>query len=388
MRLRGAAFRGHVVPEMARLDEFRFLVRALGPIDPDERAVRRLRTDLGEGGISWQGVVELASRELVTPTLHQTLRDKGLLAAVPAEVRDYLEAVHGLNSERNRRIADQMVEITAALNRAGVEPVLLKGAAHLFADLHGDPAARMIGDIDLLVSSEQIDRAAAALAGIGYRAAGIEDMSYAEHHHRPPLMRADAVAPVELHTEPLFPAFGSLMSAQDVIGAARPVTIAGQRAWLPSTRHQIVLNIAHTQLSDRHYWSGQVSLRALIDLVRLRAQPDAASVWPEILDAFDRGGHGGACRAYLMLAERLFGQAAPTGFRPTLAARLACWRVELQRRSPRLMAIGASYGFHRAMLAELAATPVARRRVLGRLLHADGYRRSLRSWRKHLSRAD
>jgi hypothetical protein len=40
------------------------------------------------------------------------------------------------------------------------------------------------------------------------------------------------------------------------------------------------------------------------------------------------------------------------------------------------------------MLAELAATPVARRRVLGRLLHPDGYRRSLRSWRKHLSRAD
>ena len=373
---------------MTRFDEFRFLIRALGPVAQNERSDERLRADLGGSGINWEGVVELASRELVTPTLHQTLRDKGLLAALPGEVRDYLEVVHGLNAERNRRIADQMVEITAALNRAGVEPALLKGIAHLFAGLHGDPAARIIGDIDLLVSREQIDRAAAALEGIGYRAAGIEDMSYTEHHHRPPLMQTDAVALVELHTEPLFPAFGGLMSAQDVIGAARPLAIAGQHAWLPSTTHQIVLNIAHTQLSDRHYWSGQVSLRALIDLVRLLAQSDAASVWPDVLDAFVRGGHGAACRAYLMLAERLFGQAAPPGLRRSLAARLACSRVELQRRSPRLMALGASYGFYRAMLAELAATPVARRRVLGRLLHPDGYRRSLRSWRKHLSRAD
>jgi hypothetical protein len=371
---------------MAPIDEFRFLVRALGPFDDDEWAAEALRDDLASG--DWEGIIALASQQLVTPTLHQALHDKGLLGALPEEVRDYLEAVHTLNGARNRRIADQTAEITAALNEAGIEPILLKGVAHLFAGLYGDPAARVIGDIDLLVSSERIDSAVAALAGIGYRVGDVEGMSFAEHHHHPPLVRADAITFVELHTEPLYQAFGRLMSAADIMAAARPVAIADQRARLPSTQHQLVLNIAHTQLSDRHFWSGRASLRGLMDLVLLRARAVDAVVWQDILDAFERSGHGNACRTYLMLAERLLGQAAPRELHPTLGARLACWRVDRQRRSRRRMAIGVSYGFYRALLAELVAGQGARRRVLNRLLHPDGFRRSLQALRNHLSRAD
>jgi len=370
---------------MARRREFLFLARALSPSRGDER-VGALREEIARAQIVWPELVELASQQLVTPTLHQALREKDLLDALPAEVREYLEAVHTLNRERNRRIADQTVEIAAALDRAGIEPVLLKGVAHLFADLYGDPAARIIGDIDLLVSAQDIERAGASLTAIGYRTADVGDMSFAEHHHLPPLVRADAVAAVELHSEPLFTAFGNLLPAAELIAAARPVAVADRQARMPAPRHQMVLNIAHAQLADRHYWSGRVSLRALIDLVLLRARADDATIWPGILDAFDGNGYGDACRAYLMLAERLLGQATPPGLRPTLAARLACRRVEVQRRSPRLMALGASYGFYRAMLAQLAAGPLARRRVLNRVLHPAGYRRWLRSWRQHVGR--
>lgn len=373
---------------MALIDQFRFLVRALGPFDHDEWAADSLRADLASGDVGWEGVIELASQQLVTPALRQALHDKGLLAAVPAEVRDYLEAVHTLNGARNRRIADQTAEIAAALNEVGIEPILLKGVAHLFTGLYGDPAARVIGDIDLLVSSERMARAVAALTGIGYRAGEVEGMSFGEHHHHAPLVRADAITFVELHSEPLYQPFGRLMSAADVMAAARPVALADQRARLPSTQHQLVLNIAHTQLSDRHFWSGRTSLRGLLDLVLLRARAVDAVVWQDLLDAFDRSGHGTACRAYLMLAERLLGQAVPPELRPTLGARLACWRVELQRRSRRRMMIGASYGWYRALLAELLAGRRARRRVLSRLRHPDGLRRSLQALRKHLSRAD
>ena len=326
----------------------------------------------------------------MTPTLDQALRDQGLLSDVPAEVRDYLEAVHGLNGERNRKIAAQVVEITAALNAIGIEPVLLKGVAHLLADLYGDPAARVIGDIDLLVSAERIADAVGALAAIGYREAGLDDVSFAAHHHHTPLARGDD---------------GGRGRAAHGAGPAGVLDAVRRRSGSGATRGRwwsaaigpgcrrpqdlVVHNIVHGQLADRHYWSGRIALRPLCDLVRLRIAHDAAIDWPEVLaDLRSR-----------RLRRRLPGladdRAAPS--RPGAASRLradasarafACWRSAAQIRSPRLMAVGETYGYHRAMIARLCGGPIARQQVLGRLLHPRGYRRYLRSFRAHRGRLD
>jgi hypothetical protein len=296
--------------------------------------------------------------------------------------------MHGLNGDRNREIADQVSEIVAALAAIGIEPVLLKGVGHLLEGLYGDPAARLIGDIDLLVSAERIDDAVGALLATGYQEAGIDDFSFAAHHHHTPLARRDRVACVELHTEPVPKEFSTLLPAERVVRDARPLLVDGHRAWLPAPRDQVVHNIVHGQLGDRHYWSGRIALRPLCDQVRLRIAHHDAIDWPEVLATFDRAGYGSACRAWLMTAQRLLGQALPAGFEPSLAARFACWRSGAQIRSPQLMAVGEAYGYHRAMIARLRAGPIARQDLLARLLHPRGYRRYLRSFRAHRGRAD
>ena len=385
--LRNEGLCGLLVHVMRRYDAFLFLARALGLPDRDGRNVRALRHDLGRGAIGWEAVVELASQQLVTPALRQALSAKGLLPDLPAEVRDYLEAVHGLNRERNRKITAQVVESTAALNAIGIEPVLLKGVAHLLADLYGDPAVRVIGDIDLLVSAERAADAVGALRRIGYREAGVEDFSFTTHHHHEPLVRGDDAC-VEVHTEPVLPAFAKLSPAEPVRRSAGPLMVGGYRAWLPSAQDRVAHNIVHGQLADGHYWCGWIALRPLCDLVRLRIAHDDAIDWPQLLAAFDRAGYGGACRAWLMTAQRFLGQAPPQGFAPSLGARVACWRSAAQIRSPRLMAVGETYGYHRAMIARLCGGPIARRQVLGRLLHPKGYRRYLQSFRAHKGRVD
>jgi hypothetical protein len=349
--------------------------------------VRALRDGIGRSAVAWESVIELASRHLVSPALYEGFVSKGLLPELPAEVRSYLEAVHELNRERNRRIAGQLHEIIAALNRAGIEPVLLKGVAYLAGDLYRDPAARVIGDIDLLVSGEELPAAVAALAAIGYREAGIDDFSFAAHHHHTPLGRDDDVALVELHSEPLARAFAALLPAARMRASARRVDMGGHRCHLPALQDQVVHNVVHAQLSDQHYWSGLASLRPLCDLVRLRAANDRQIDWREILAAFDRAGRGSACRAWLMTAEQLFGQGLPRGVQPDLGARIACWRIRNQRRRRWLMVAGAWYGYHCAMLAQLRAGRSGRRRVIGRLSHPNGYRRYLRSLRMRIRRA-
>jgi hypothetical protein len=182
--------------------------------------------------------------------------------------------------------------------------------------------------------------------------------------------------------------FSTLLPAGRIWRDARPLPVDGHRAWLPAARDQIVHNVIHGQLADLHYWSGRIALRPLCDLVRLRIAHDDAIDWPEVLGTFDRAGYGSVCRAWLLTAQRLLGQAPPAGFAPSVGARFACWRSDAQLRSPWLMALGESYGYHRAMIARLRAGRGPRQQLLDRLLHPQGYRRYLRSFRAHRGRVD
>ena len=146
-------------------------------------------------------------------------------------------------------------------------------------------------------------------------------------------------------------------------------------------------NIVHTQLADRNYWCGRISLRQLSDLSRLLMADDGEIDWEEVRGAFDRAGHGVACRTYLLAAERLFGQAAPAELQPDARARLAYWQVDLQSRSSWLTSVGAWCGYHRAIISELYADPNRRRKVLKRLLPA-GYRDYVQYSRKYVGRVD
>jgi Uncharacterised nucleotidyltransferase len=370
---------------MNRQADLAFLGRALSPLHAEP--VGALRDDLGGGTLAWESVVDLASRHLITPVLYQGLADKGLLHDLPAEVRTYLEAVHELNGERNRRIADQLQEIIAMLNAVGIEPVLLKGVAYLVTDLYRDPAARVIGDIDLLVPNDQLAAAVAALTAIGYREAGLDDFSFAAHHHHTPLARQHDAAAVELHTEAVAEPFTPFLPTARILGGARRVEADGRRFRLPAPQDQIVHNIVHTQLTDRHYWLAQVPLRPLSDLARLRLTSEDQIDWQRILVVFDRAGHGSACRAWLLAAEQLLGQYLPGVVRPNLSARIACWRIRSQSRHRWLKAAGEWYGYHRAILAELRAGPASRRRLRTRLLHPNGYQRYFRALRRHMGRA-
>lgn len=89
--------------------------------------------------------------------------------------------------------------VIAALERAEIETLPLKGV-FLARRLYDDPGMRQSGDIDMLVSRDRLDEAAAALTGLGYA------LEHAAHggngrpqlHHRM-VDPGRALPPVELH---------------------------------------------------------------------------------------------------------------------------------------------------------------------------------------------
>lgn len=299
-----------------RVTAWNLVVSALA-LDGSDGFLHSLRENFRSKSVDWGLVVAMANQLLVTPALWVGLRDKDLAADLPPELREYLEAFHAVNAERNQRLKDQVVAAVRALNGRGVEPVLLKGAAHLFTDTFGDFGARMMGDLDLLVPKDRLATGLAALQSIGYAAGAAGAPKRAEHHHHPPLFRSGDGAAIELHHELLAPVASHLLPttiawSQTQRLAAGPLTL---RVLSPTCR--VFHNLLHSEIVNQNHVRGEVCLRQLHDLVALCRRYGAEVDWPVIRSRMERHGQGEILRSYLYLAHRLLGLSLPEKVRPT-----------------------------------------------------------------------
>ena len=143
-------------------------------------------------GVDWEHVVGYASGDLVLPACRR--RDLGLSGSLDRELGAFLNAVHVANTERNNELRDELSVVVHALNRVGIEPVLLKGAIRLLDGLYPDDGWRMLRDLDLLVPRASLTAAIQALASVGYASCG----SGGE------LRRRGGACQIDMHTELFF----------------------------------------------------------------------------------------------------------------------------------------------------------------------------------------
>ena len=208
----------------------------------------------------WLAVIAISNQHMVTPALWTALSRWDLCQQLPNDVRDYLSLIYTRNADRNERIRKQCVEIGRILSEAGVQAVLLKGAAWLFDGSLAAAADRMMRDIDLLVVSEIVEGAVRALVGSGYKDSG---ESLADFHYAP-LLPIAGEAMVEIYRDLSYRA--DLLPASEVIVSAHEVAPG---LLLPSANHRIVHNVIHAQIENGDFVGGTVSLRDTLDLARL-----------------------------------------------------------------------------------------------------------------------
>jgi hypothetical protein len=104
----------------------------------------------------------------LTPWLYGEAAQQGWGKYCPGSIwaalrQDYLASLNTTRIQQAR-----IIEIVKAFCQAGLEIILLKGA-DLQHRLYGNPEVRPMEDLDVLVSREDLSRAAPALAGIGYQ---------------------------------------------------------------------------------------------------------------------------------------------------------------------------------------------------------------------------
>lgn len=303
-----------------------------------------LRTTLSGRQIDWGGVIGRASDHYALAGLAAAMRDLDLAVSLDLEVREFLAAVHAASIERNQELRDQLAEAVAALNRADIEPVLLKGAIRLVDDLYPDIGWRMMRDLDILVPESQLRSAVEALREAGYDATRPTTRSpraASERAHLPALRHPGRLALVEVHRR-LFLSSRRLLDAAEVFDGSRFVTFEGAIARMPSTEHQITHLIGHCQVTDHGYALASIQLRDLLEAAALARWSAERVDWRIVSARFAAAGYHRPFLTFLLSLDDLSFYPLPAGYPADLLTTVQRRRVMRRAHSPTIrgMAFG------------------------------------------------
>jgi hypothetical protein len=164
----------------------------------DPSAADDARIVVSDPDFDWDAVRALAERERVAPLVHSVAADWSVL---PPPVATDLRRMYLGNLARNLRVLWELRAALDVLAAAGIDALVLKGAA-LAQDVYVNEGLRPMGDLDLLVRERDVPAAVAVLETHGYARAHDEPTSGSalafenELALWPP---RGGVAPIEVH---------------------------------------------------------------------------------------------------------------------------------------------------------------------------------------------
>jgi len=193
-------------------------------------------------------------------------------------------------------------EAMRLMAEAGLEPVALKGFANAHA-LYDEPAARISGDLDVLLRR---DRLAAVIdlfgkRGYGFAADGRRRWGFVSDASFVPFFSPDGVCNIDLHVEADSWPLHVGLPADDVRAAARRVAYAHGTFLAPAPEHALLIAISN--IAKDRFSAPTVS--KVIDLSRLLARSRGGLDWSEIETRGARAALLPALRATLALLVEL-----------------------------------------------------------------------------------
>lgn len=283
-------------------------------------------------GADWMEVLRLANAALVTPAIWSAALTCASVGGLPQDVRVFAREVRRRNLERNRRLLEELQTAVRALEAAGVEPVLLKGAG-VWASLgRPEPFDRMLNDLDLLIEPAQTDRSIEALERAGFAVRN-------RYEGREPHVVAELARPerdvgfLDLHQRP--PGPPAMAEAPPLGRLCRRHPWRGVTLRVPLPAVQVYFLVLHDQFHDGAYWKGGFSLRHLIDIAALSKGPEGVD-WTLLKSLAPTRLVRHAIGVQLRAARAIFGAEIPDSALEGFPARLAHARHMAQFRWPAL----------------------------------------------------
>lgn len=274
-----------------------FIGRSLA-VDRVETRRNEIKQILEKKHFDWGRFVYLASNHRVLQLIYSKWRAANLLQYMPQELEEHIHEVYCLNQERNLAIIEQLDEVTHCLNKANISPVYLKGAANLIDHLYSNIGDRLLVDIDLLVSQNEISDAVAMLKANGYsNYTGKKCVASPKHYPR--LTKQDLGADVEVHFLAVSPQYSDDFN-YDTIKQNWKSVDSRPYCYVLSDEDKLRLNFIHAHLNNGGYRKRLLSLRDLYDALVIGDRINLKAVIPTL-------GYEREADTYFLMVKELFG---------------------------------------------------------------------------------
>lgn len=148
----------------------------------------------------WEPIVDLARHQNLVPLLCHRIQKLGLSDVVPAEILSTLHSQYLRSAARGMRIIHQFETLLSTLNSSHLPVIPLKGI-YMVQMVYQNPALRPMGDLDILIKSQDSDQVVEIIRSMGYQPSRPYNLrsEYKFHRHLPEFIKQGAV-PVEVHS--------------------------------------------------------------------------------------------------------------------------------------------------------------------------------------------
>lgn len=228
----------------------------------------------------WNQILQLSQVHNVTPLVYETVYQVPALknGSVPAFVLMKQTVMHQVMMQAVK--TDEFLRLYRHLQKAGVKPMLVKGA--ICRSLYPQPDHRPSGDEDVLVMPEQFNLAREAMASFGMETNAAPRQQ--ETDYEVPYGKIGSPIYVELHRH-LFPpeseAYGAWNRYFDgVFDSAMTVEIEGVPVYTMAPTENMFYLICH---SFKHFLHSGFGIRQVCDIILFANRYGSRINWQRVL---------------------------------------------------------------------------------------------------------
>tara|TARA_X000000368_G_scaffold405805_1_gene383363 strand:+ start:4956 stop:5933 length:978 start_codon:yes stop_codon:yes gene_type:complete len=204
--------------------------------------------------INYEKLVKFASAHLILPTIYFKLKSKNYLNYVPKDFLEFISEIYKLNRERNLILNDEILFISKILKSNRIKHIFLKGSSYIKNNIFDDIGERMIGDIDFLVSENDIHLTAKVLEKNNYSTR--IKYKYWKTSHIPKYVNPKKVFAIEPHIEVLSYPKRKVLDAKEIMNCNEPYN----REVLQD------ISILNYQINDNGHLKASYSYRTIYDV--------------------------------------------------------------------------------------------------------------------------
>jgi hypothetical protein len=255
--------------------------------------------------LNWDRLTACALRENAVTLLDDCVA-RAPESLLPAEQRDRIGRLALIWTFKLKLLERRLQESLRVLSRAGIEVILLKGAA-LAATTYRSFTERPMADIDLLVDPARASEAHELMQRNGWilDSSGHPSGAWDDHHHLPPLCDTNGSGlKLEIHVAPIPPGHPFKLDFAYITSTSQRLPLGDVQVRVPEKHVHAVHAAIHFAWSH-HFESG--GMNAFRDLAALEASGRFS--WTRFVEIAQQTGAEACCYWTVRLARSLGGLA-------------------------------------------------------------------------------